>query len=115
MTAFSRKHLIAFLIILCSGVTGTALAGEIVVGAQLIRITNTSSNTNAFSIMVSGGTLNLCGSSWINFPASATDAESYKRAYAAALVALTTGAPIRVYNYQSNTCETASYIELSAP
>lgn len=41
--------------------------------------------------------------------------KTHKRAYAAALAALTTGMTVRVHNYQNNTCDSASYIELAAP
>jgi hypothetical protein len=95
--------------------TVPAGAADLVIGGRVVRLSNTGNNSTLFSIEVAGGSTNLCGSSWIHFPASAAgDAEIHKRAYAAALVALTTGMPVRVYNYQSNSCDAAAYIELSA-
>lgn len=93
-----------------------ANAGDLIVGGTITKISNTSSNLQNFAILVSGGSTNLCGSAWINFPVSAVaDVESHKRAYAIALVALTTGLTVRVHNYVDNTCNTAAYIELSVP
>lgn len=95
---------------------GPAAAGDLVLGGRIVRIANTGNNSPVFSIEVSGGSLNLCGTGWITFPASvAADPDTHKRAYAAALVAMTTGMTVRVHNYQSNSCDTASYIELATP
>jgi hypothetical protein len=99
----------------CLAATGSAVAGDLVTGGRVVRIANTGNNLNVFSVEVAGGSQNLCSNVWITFPATAApDADTYKRAYAAALVALTTGVLVRVYNYQNNSCDAASYIELAA-
>lgn len=115
MKATFRNLLLTGAASLSFSVAGPAAAGDLVMEARVAKITNTGSNGNTFGIKVSGGSLNLCGTGWISFPASATDADSHKRAYAAALLALSTGVPVRVHNYQNNDCDTASYIELGAP
>lgn len=92
----------------------TSFAGDLVQNGRIVRIANTSSNQSVFEILVSGGSYNLCGGGWINFPVSAApDVDTHKRAYASALLAMTTGALVRVYNYLGTDCSTASYIELS--
>lgn len=102
---------------ICMGTATSAVAGDLVMGGRIVRIANTGNNLDVFSIEVSGGSLNLCGSGWITFPVSASpnSADIHKRAYAAALTALTTGMTVRVYNYHNNSCDSASYIELAAP
>ena len=100
---------------ICMAAVTPAKAGDLVIGGRVVRVANTGNNASVFSVWVDGGSQNLCGSGWITFPASAvTDPEIHKRAYAAALLALTTGMPVRVYNYQGDSCDAASYIELTA-
>lgn len=91
---------------------GVGKAGDLAIDASVTRVSNTSSNLQIFSVKVTGGSLNACQNVWISFPASATDVESQKRAYASALLALTTGLRVRVYNYEDNSCDSASYIEI---
>ena len=87
-------------------------AGDLVIGGTITKVANTSDNGTSFSILVTGGTSSLC-SSWITFPLSAAaDADTHKRAYAAALLALSTATPVRVHNYLGNNCNTASYLEV---
>ncbi len=93
----------------------SAQAGDLVFGGRLVGLTNTTSNSSIFAIKVTGGSLNLCSTTWISFPVSAAaDADTHKRAYAAALTALTTGMPVRIHNYASDSCGAAQYIELIA-
>ena len=102
--------------LLCALLTVPAQAGDLVTNGRVVRIANTGNNQAVFSIEVSGGTQNLCAGGWITFPASAAaDAATHARAYATALLAFSTGALVRVYNYQNNTCDTAAYLELAAP
>jgi len=90
-----------------------AHAGDLVINGTVKAVTNTSSNLQNFAIQVAGGSPNVCGSGWINFPISAgADADAHKRAFALALTALTTGLRVRVHNYHGSDCNTASYIEL---
>lgn len=112
-----NKRYVAYVltVVAALGSMGPAAAGDVVLGGRIVEVANTNGSPG-FNVRVSGGSLNLCGSGWIVFPASAApDAESHKRAYAAALVALTTGALVRLHNYQGNTCDTVSFIQLSAP
>jgi hypothetical protein len=91
----------------------TADAADLVLDARVTAVTNTSSNLQNFAIKVSGGSLNVCGSGWINFPLGAgADADTHKRAFALALTAMTAGLRVRVHNYHGNDCGNASYIEL---
>jgi hypothetical protein len=91
-----------------------ASAGEYIVdGARVVSVANTASNQTVFIVKTSGGTGACTNGSWITFsPASAPDADTYKRAYTAALLAFTTGALVKIYNYSSGTCDGASFIEL---
>lgn len=99
----------------CMAAAMTAEPGDLVTGGRVVRVANTGNNSSVFSVEVAGGSQNLCANGWITFPVSAaSDPEIHKRAYAAALVALTTGMPVRVHNYHSNSCDAASYIELDA-
>jgi hypothetical protein len=85
----------------------------LVIGGTLTGVTSTASNQPAFSVRVSGGSTNLCSGQWIQFSqADAPDADTFKRAYAAALVALTAGTPVSIYNYIDTTCVRAGYLQL---
>jgi hypothetical protein len=110
----TRKRVFGSLVTLIAAFS-TAHAGDLVVNGAVVRVANTGDNQPVFSIQVSGGSPNLCGGGWITFPVSAAaDVEAHRRAYAAALLALSTGMNVRVYNYQSNSCDSAAYIELVA-
>lgn len=101
------------LALLAFAAAGESFAGDLVVGGTVVKVTNTSNNASVFAIQVSGGTSNSCTGGWVTFSlAAAADADAHKRAYAAALLALTTGLPVRVHNYQGNDCGTAAYIEV---
>lgn len=91
-----------------------AFAGAYLVqGGTVTNITSTSGNTASFGIQVSGGSVNTCVATWINFnQADSPDADTFKRAYAAALLAYTIGRPVNIYNYVDSTCQHASYVEL---
>jgi hypothetical protein len=43
---------------------------------------------------------------------AAPDADTHRRAYAAALTALSLGLRVTVYNYSGDACDGASYIEV---
>jgi hypothetical protein len=111
------KRTIGCIVLAALGVSVTlpASAGDLVLSGRVVRIANTGNNQDVFSIEVAGGTQNLCSGVWINFPVgAAANPDTHKRAYATALTALTAGLLVRVYNYQGNSCDQASYIELSA-
>lgn|SRR5690606_23116595 len=99
-------------ILLALWVSGVCNAGNLVVNGRITKVTNTYFNEASFAITVVGGSNNLCPGV-ITFPLSAAaNADAHNRAYAAALLALTTGQPVRVYNYNGNSCDQASFIEI---
>ena len=75
-------------------VTTSASADPLMVGSRIAKILNVrSANDASFVVQTEGGT-GTCAGSWIYFyPAgsSAAAAEAHKRAYAAVLMAMTTG------------------------
>ncbi len=94
--------------------SGGALAGDLVSGASITHVSNTASNTAAFSVQISGGT-GPCGTAgqWITFPLlAAPDADTHKRAYASVLLAFTMGLHVRIHNYSGSACDGASYVEI---
>lgn len=99
----------------CALFSANAQAGYIVTGATVIHVSSTNGNTTSFQVMVSGGT-GPCTSvtgTWVVFPlAAAPDADTHKRTYAAALLALTTGMRVTLYNYADDNCVGASYVDL---
>jgi hypothetical protein len=95
---------------ICIGMPATA--GSLVTNATITKILNTSGNQTQFAIVVSGGT-GRCANTVIYFPVSAAvDADTHKRAYSAALLALATGMKISAWNYSGNNCEGAAYIDV---
>lgn len=89
-----------------------AAGGYLVTGATVSNVFNTSANLPQFAITVAGGT-GPCANTTIVFPqSSAPDADTFKRAYAQVLLALTNGMHINVYNFTDVTCNFASYINL---
>jgi hypothetical protein len=82
-------------------------------GGTITWMSNTASNTQSFTVAISGG-----GETCINNQATfnladSPDAATFQRAYAAALLALVTGMPVYIYNYQDTTCNHASYVGLN--
>lgn len=99
----------------CGLCSANAQAGYIATGATIIRVSSTNGNTASFQVMVAGGTGPCTSESgtWVVFPLSAApDADTHKRAYAAALLALTTGMPVVLYNYANDDCVGASYVDV---
>ena len=91
---------------------GSASAGYIASGAVITSIANTAGNQKNFSITVTGGT-GPCSETVIVFPeVDAADAKAHQRAYAAALLAFTTGARVSIYNYLDEGCMRASFIQV---
>lgn len=90
-----------------------SFAGYIANSVTITNIANTASNRSEFAIRTTGGT-SLCDGQWIVFPAlDASDTPAHQRAYANALLALTTGLKVNIYNYYDETCSRASFIELT--
>ncbi len=93
--------------------SGTAHADWLVQDAKITRITNSSSNTDSFTMSTEGGT-GLCSSVSIAFPADGvSSAEIHKRAFSMALAAYTTGDKVSIYSYSNQECNKAGYIELN--
>lgn len=103
-------------LILLSGLEN-AHAGEIVHGASVRGVTNTANNiAGQFAIRVSGGTGPCTGNTYITFPISSVsgqNVETHKRTFNIALAASVTGDLVNIYNYESNTCDKAVFIELT--
>jgi len=111
--ASSRMVLSMVLAIVAAFASTTAFANYLVTDGTVVGVANTSSNQANFGVLVTGGSGNLCDGVYIEFPeADAANKEAHARAYATALAALTTGLPVRIYNYVDSTCSRASYIEI---
>jgi hypothetical protein len=95
-------------------IVGTAAnAGLLSQGGTIVRVANTSGNQSLFVVLVAGGSGPCPNGQWIAFPTyAAGDAEVHKRAYAMALLALTTGMKVAIHNYNNDNCNEAAYIEI---
>ena len=83
----------------------------IVVEGTVTSVANTGSNLENFVVRTTGGS-GICTSS--RFPlSSAPNKGVHDRAYAAALLALTTGMEVTIYNYEDNSCEKAVYLSIA--
>lgn len=90
-----------------------AQGGYVLTGGTLTGVTNTASNAPQFGVIANGGG-GPCVGQWILFPRDATpDVENYKRAFALAVLAHTTGSKVNIYNYENDACNRAVYIELA--
>ncbi|GAA6135241.1 hypothetical protein NBRC116188_20310 [Oceaniserpentilla sp. 4NH20-0058] len=99
--------------LLLLGLCFNAYAGDIANGATVLKVANISSNVDTFAVTVDSSLVD-CARNIIFFPASAApNKESHARAYSTALTALSTGMKVRLYNYDSNSCTDASFIEIS--
>ena len=108
-----RLYIVGLLALLVPAIDALAAGAYLVQGGIVTKISSTNANLSAFAIQVSGGSVNTCASIWINFnQADAPDAATFTRAYAAALLALTTGVPVQIYNYYDTTCQRAGLVEL---
>ncbi|CAA0113478.1 Uncharacterised protein [BD1-7 clade bacterium] len=107
------------LIAFCSMCVSSNLNAEVLAhNSQIVQITNTSNNSDMFTIWLEGGT-GTCttGDKKIAFKSGSTShSDVYKRAYSAALTAFTTGAKVSINSYladSSEPCEDAIYIRLN--
>ena len=99
----------------CALFSTNAQAGYVATDATVLRVSSTNGNTASFQVMVAGGTGPCTSVSgiWVVFPLSAApDADTHKRAYAAALLALATGMSVTLYNYTNDNCVLASYVDV---
>jgi hypothetical protein len=112
---FMQQFVLSFALMGCGLFCASARAGQIVTGATVIHVSSTNGNTTAFQVLVAGG-VGVCTSetgTWIVFPLSAAaDADTHKRTYAAALLALATGMRVNLHNYASDSCTGASYVDV---
>lgn len=98
------------LICLC---TANAQGGYVLTGGTLTAVTSTAGNAPQFAVIANDGG-GPCIGQWIAFPRDATpDIDNHKRAFALAVLAHTTGAKVTIYNYESDSCSRAVYIELT--
>ena len=105
--------IVGLLALLFPGIEAFAAGAYLVQGGTVKKVGSTNANATSFVIQVSGGSVNTCGSTWINFnQADAPDAATFARAYASALLALTSQTPVVIFNYFDTTCQRAGYIEL---
>jgi hypothetical protein len=113
---FRQRARSILLLSVCALFCVNAHAGYLAVGVTVTKVSNTNSNDQSFVVTFTGGTgpcTSGTGSTFVIFPLSAApDADTHKRAYAAALLALTTGMRVTLYNYTSDSCTGASYIEV---
>ena len=89
-------------------------AGNLVLGAQIVKVANTRDNVaDSFIVITQGGSGPCSSASFITFAATgAYNTETLKRAYAAALLAFSTGSPVTINNPSNNACDGAVYIEI---
>ena len=93
---------------------GDVYAGQIVTGAQVIAVVNTSGNEDVYQVKTTGGADNKCEGKYIQFPVSdSANKETHARGYTTALTALTNGLKVTIYNYVDQNCNDASFIEIT--
>jgi hypothetical protein len=88
--AIVRSLAVLIMLIAASNI---AYADRLVAGARIVYVGNTRSASDpSFVVRTEGGTGPCANSSWIFFyPSGASNADIQKRAYTAAMLALTTG------------------------
>ncbi len=86
--------------------------GRVLTGGRITAVTNTTGNTSVFTIKTIGGT-GICANKGIKFSqSSGKNEEVFKRAYAAALTAISAGLLVDVYTYGTLNCTTPSWIRI---
>jgi hypothetical protein len=92
----------------------SASAGTLVSGGRITKIGNTRSSLDpSFIVFVEGGA-GPCANNWLYFyPSGSSNAEIQKRAYAAALLALSTNATVTIEAASTDSCLDAYYIGIS--
>lgn len=95
-------------------ISGRLVANEwVATDSTVAQIANTNVNGRNFSIITLGGS-GPCAGKLIIFPESdASGVEAHQRAYATALMALSMGMRVSIYNYYSSSCDRASFIAIS--
>jgi Family of unknown function (DUF5992) len=90
----------------------SAHAGYVIQGATIVNVGSTNGNAAQFHVVVTGGAGPCVGQTILFHISNAPDADTHKRAYAAALLALAMGYRVNIYNYTDNNCAGASYIDI---
>ena len=96
-------------------VAGPILAGVIAQG-KISTMSNTASNEDQFALWVTGtGPCVIGNAPLILFkPSVAVNAQTFKRAYAAALLAFSLDKTVLIHNNNNDQCDGASYIQIQA-
>ena len=98
-------------LVLAATMTGAAsLASAETVHATIpfaFTANGTAMPAGSYTVRTMSGT-----SSTLVFENDATKAKAHQRAYAAALLALSSGVRVKGHNYFNDTCDRASYIEI---
>ena len=107
-----RTILIALSLALSPGIN----AGELIEGATVIEVANTSGNGADFAVILQGGT-GICvhpTRTLIKFPEAKKQSDaSYKQSFSLALSALATGMKVRIHNFEDDSCAGANFISVS--
>jgi hypothetical protein len=109
-----RKLSLAIMIAATSIVVTTAAnAGPIVTGAKVTKVLNTRGPHDASFIVWTEGGTGPCANSYIYFyPTGGSNPEMQKRAYSAALIAMTTGLRVDIESHPDNNCQNAYFINV---
>ncbi|MET1256395.1 DUF5992 family protein [Aliikangiella maris] len=107
-----KKYKILSLLLLLA--SGNCFSGELVKNAEITRVgTSSDGVTDNIFITVSGGSGPCANMNIIFLRENAPSAEFFNRLYSTALFAFSTGSKkVRVYNPTSDSCTTATYIDL---
>ena len=93
-------------------IASSANADFIVQGGQVVSVSNTTGNTSQFRVGIAGGT-GVCADTTLVFnEARAGNKDIFKRGFAVALTALSTGRMVRVWSYEGDSCFSPAYIEI---
>ncbi|MCH2157271.1 MAG: DUF5992 family protein [Oleiphilaceae bacterium] len=101
--------------IICSILCTQLPAGELIRGAKVVEVANTTNNGPDFAVILEGGS-GVCFSdrTVITFPESKKQSDaSYQQAFSIAIAALSTGHKVRIHNFESDACNEASFILVS--
>ena len=93
-------------------IASSANADFIVQNGQVVRLSNTTGNTSQYKVGIAGGTGVCADTTIIINEARAGDKDIFKRGFALALTALSTGLTVRVWSYEGDDCFSAAYIEI---
>ena len=109
-----NKILKPLTLLLCILDSSFANAGDLLNSATITSITNVGANQDRFVVYFTGGTGVCSDNKFIKFPMdAAVSKEAHARAFSLAMTALTTGMKVRFHNYENNSCDRASYIQIS--